>query len=123
METGHRIQSTPRKGTCEVSPEPNATLLNATLKQIGVVRSAIANRKDLPPLGAPASVELFPEFADGLLHFEKHSHLWVMAWLDTAARDPLQVIPRGLKDQGEAGLHGVFAVRSPARPLWPTRSS
>ena len=95
--------------------EPSSEL-NASLIRIGIVRSAIANRKDLPPLGAPASVELFPEFAAGLLHIEKHSHLWVMAWLDTAARDPLQVIPRGLKDQGEAGLHGVFAVRSPARP-------
>jgi tRNA (adenine37-N6)-methyltransferase len=87
-----------------------------TLKQIGVVHSAIKERKDLPPLGAPASVELLPEFAPGFLHIEKHSHLWALAWLDTAARDVLQVVPRGLKDQGEAGLHGVFAVRSPARP-------
>ena len=87
-----------------------------TLTQIGTVRSAIKNRKDLPPLGAPASVELLPEFAAGLLHIEKHSHLWVLAWLDTAARDVLQVVPRGLKDQGDAGLHGVFAVRAPARP-------
>ena len=86
------------------------------LRQIGVVRSPITDRKDLPPLGVAASVELFPEFAEGLLHIEKHSHLWVLAWLDTANRDPLQVVPRGLKDQGEAGLHGVFAVRSPARP-------
>jgi len=89
---------------------------NMTLRQIGVVRSPIVDRKDLPPLGVGASVELFPEFAAGLLHIEKHSHLWVLAWLDTAKRDVLQVVPRGLKDQGEAGLHGVFAVRSPARP-------
>jgi tRNA (adenine37-N6)-methyltransferase len=86
------------------------------LVPIGVVRSPIRDRKDLPPLGVGASVELYPEFAAGVLHIEKHSHLWVLAWLDTARRAALQVVPRGLKDQGDAGLHGVFAVRSPSRP-------
>lgn len=70
----------------------------------------------MPSLGARASVELFAGFADGLLRFEKHSHIWVMAWLDGAERDVLQVIPRGCRDRGASGLHGVFAVRSPARP-------
>ena len=70
----------------------------------------------MPPLGAPAAVDLFPEFADGLLRFEKHSHIWVMAWLDGAERDVLQVTPRGVRDRGPDGLHGVFSVRSPARP-------
>lgn len=70
----------------------------------------------MPPLGAPASVELFPEFAEGLHRMEKHSHLWVLAWLDAAERGVLQVTPRGVADRGPQGLHGVFAVRSPARP-------
>ena len=70
----------------------------------------------MPSLGAGAAVELYPEYADGLLRFEKHSHIWVMAWLDQAERDVLQVTPRGVTDRGPEGLHGVFAVRSPARP-------
>lgn len=70
----------------------------------------------MPPLGVPARLELAPEFAPGLLRLEKHSHLWVMAWLDGAERDVLQVTPKGVSDRGPDSLHGVFAVRSPVRP-------
>jgi tRNA-Thr(GGU) m(6)t(6)A37 methyltransferase TsaA len=84
--------------------------------QIGAVRSAIRERKGMPPLGVPARVEIFERFAAGLLRFEKHSHIWVLAWLDRAEREVLQVTPRGVSDRSAAGLHGVFAVRSPARP-------
>ncbi len=70
----------------------------------------------MPPLGARAAVELEPEFAAGLLRIEKHSHIWVLAWLDHAERNVLQVTPRGVSDTGPERLHGVFAVRSPARP-------
>jgi len=87
-----------------------------TLHPIGRVRSPILDRKDMPPLGAPAAIEILPEFAAALLNIEKHTHLWVLAWLDQAGRDALQVTPRGVRGQGEEGLHGVFAVRSPTRP-------
>lgn len=86
------------------------------LRAIGVVRSQIRESKAMPPFGAPASVEVFPEFRDGLHRLEKHSHIWVFAWLDQADRGLLQVTPRGVSDAGPQGLHGVFAVRSPARP-------
>jgi tRNA-Thr(GGU) m(6)t(6)A37 methyltransferase TsaA len=86
------------------------------LRQIGVVRSEVRERKAMPPLGAPARVEVFPEYLDGLYRLEKHSHVWVFAWLDAAEREILQVTPRGVPDRGPEGLHGVFAVRSPARP-------
>jgi tRNA-Thr(GGU) m(6)t(6)A37 methyltransferase TsaA len=87
-----------------------------TLCSIGVVRCEVRERKAMPPLGVPAQVELFPQYADGLLRLEKHSHIWVLAWLEGAERDVLQVTPRGVTDPGPDGLHGVFAVRSPARP-------
>ena len=85
------------------------------LRPIGVVRSEIRERKKMLALGAPASVEIFEEFMPGLHRVEKHSHVWVLAWLD-GERDVLQVTPRGVADRSAAGLHGVFAVRSPARP-------
>lgn len=86
------------------------------LHPIGVVRSQIRERKQMPPLGAPAAVEVSPEYAPGLLRLEKHSHIWVLAWLDGAERDLLQVVPRGVRPEQPDALHGVFAVRSPARP-------
>jgi tRNA-Thr(GGU) m(6)t(6)A37 methyltransferase TsaA len=76
----------------------------------------VTERKQMPPLGTPAAVELFERFAPGLLRFEKNSHVWVLAWMDRAERDVLQVTPRGVSDRGPDGLHGVFAVRAPVRP-------
>jgi len=40
----------------------------------------------------------------------------VLAWMDGAERDLLQVVPRGVRADEPDALHGVFAVRSPARP-------
>jgi len=86
------------------------------LQPIGVVRSGYHERKKVPRLGGAASVEIDPKFADGLHRWEKHSHLWVLVWLDKAERDVLQVIPRGISERTEDNLHGVFSVRSPVRP-------
>jgi tRNA-Thr(GGU) m(6)t(6)A37 methyltransferase TsaA len=88
----------------------------AQLKQIGVVRCEATDRQGMTTFGLPAVIEIFPEYADGLRHLEKHSHLWVIAWLHEASRDRLLITPRGVADKSEAGLHGVFAVRSPTRP-------
>ncbi len=71
----------------------------------------------MPPLGAPASVELLPAYADGLLRAGKHSHFWILAWLmGRPERELLQVTPRGVDPNAPDAAHGVFAVRSPARP-------
>jgi len=70
----------------------------------------------MPSLGVPARIEVFLDYAAGLLRLEKHLHLWVLAWLEGAERDVLQVTPKGVSDRGPEGLHGVFAVRSPMRP-------
>ena len=86
------------------------------LRKIGVVRSSFKDRKAVSWYGGAAAVELLPEFADGLLHIGKHSHLWVFVWLDEAERDLLQLVPRGVEDRGQDSFHGVFGLRSPARP-------
>jgi tRNA (adenine37-N6)-methyltransferase len=87
------------------------------LRIIGVVESEIKDRKAMPALGAPAAIAVFPEYADGLLRIEKHSHFWILAWLMARPeRDVLQVVPRGVDPDQPDATHGVFAVRSPARP-------
>lgn len=91
--------------------------MDYTLKPIGWVRSEIRERKAMPSFGAPAAVELMPEFEEGLLRIEKHSHLWVLAWLMARPeREVLQVTPRGVDPASADAMHGVFSVRSPARP-------
>lgn len=89
-----------------------------TLQPVGEVRSPVRERKQMPVWGVSASVEIFPQFEAALHRIEKHSHLWVLAWLTMGRdeRDVLQVTPRGVTDPGPGGLHGVFSVRSPARP-------
>lgn len=90
--------------------------MTADLRIIGYVHSGISERKQMPSLGLAAAIELLPEYEPGLLRIEKHSHIWVLAWLDRAERDVLQVTPRGVADRSATGLHGIFAVRSPVRP-------
>jgi len=89
-----------------------------TLRPVGVVRSSVRERKRMAVWGAPASVEIYPAFAEALHRIEKHSHLWIFGWLMNGRdeRHVLQVTPRGVSDPGPEGLHGVFSVRSPARP-------
>lgn len=88
------------------------------LRAVGVIHSEIRDRKRMPAWGAPATVEIFEEFEPALHLIDKHSHLWILAWLVQGRdeRHVLQVTPRGVADRGPGGLHGVFAVRSPARP-------
>jgi tRNA-Thr(GGU) m(6)t(6)A37 methyltransferase TsaA len=88
------------------------------LKPVGAVRCGVRERKQMPVWGVPASIEIFPEFEDALHRIEKHTHIWVLGWLVQGGPEQgvLQVTPRGVSDTGPEGLHGVFAVRSPARP-------
>ena len=62
-------------------------------------------------------IEIFNEFADGLLGLEGFSHIFVFYWFDQndtpAKRKTLQVHPR--KDPRNP-LTGVFATHSPLRP-------
>lgn len=87
------------------------------LTPIGVVRSLLKRREDAPRQardGAPdAWIDLDPEVADGLRGIAVGDDIYVITWLHQAARDTLQVHPRG---DTSAPLSGVFATRSPDRP-------
>jgi tRNA-Thr(GGU) m(6)t(6)A37 methyltransferase TsaA len=64
-----------------------------------------------------AEIEIFDDFADGLLGLEGFSHIYVLYWFhenDTPQkRQILQVHPRGDKKNP---LTGVFGTHSPVRP-------
>ena len=87
------------------------------LRQIGVVRSSLKNRRDCPfqeKEGAPeAWIEIDPAYADGLHGLDLGDEIIVLTWMHLANRDTLQVHPRGNR---ENPLKGVFAARSPSRP-------
>ena len=84
------------------------------LQAIGVVRSEAVSAHGLPHYGLPARIEVFPEFADGLLGIENSTHIIVIGWLHEADRSVLQV-HRPSYDRLLV-RRGVFACRSPVRP-------
>jgi tRNA-Thr(GGU) m(6)t(6)A37 methyltransferase TsaA len=84
---------------------------------IGLVRSAMRDRSAAPRQGsegAPdATLEILPEFLEGLTGVEPGQDIWVLTWLHESQRSVLQVHPRG---DPQNPLAGVFATRSPDRP-------
>jgi L-fuculose-phosphate aldolase len=59
------------------------------------------------------SLEIFPEYREGLAGIEAGQSIVVLFWLHQARRDLLRVYPRGDRSRG---LQGVFSLRSPMRP-------
>jgi tRNA (adenine37-N6)-methyltransferase len=86
-------------------------------RPIGLLRSPHADIAGMPiqpvgALGIPGRVEVWPEFADGLLDLEGFSHVILIYHLHRISGALLRVKPF-LEDGAE---HGVFATRSPKRP-------
>lgn len=86
------------------------------LKPVGVVHSPFKEPNGTPiqptaALDVEGSVEVFPEYVDGLKDLEGFSHIILLCYMHMAGRPKLHVRPF-MDDE----LHGVFAVRAPARP-------
>ncbi|NLK64585.1 MAG: tRNA (N6-threonylcarbamoyladenosine(37)-N6)-methyltransferase TrmO [Tissierellia bacterium] len=85
------------------------------LKKIGLVHSIYKNKGDAPRQGKlskqESTIEIFPEYKEGLKGIEKLSHIIVLYWGDRANRETLKSIPPGSETE-----KGVFAIRSPNRP-------
>jgi tRNA (adenine37-N6)-methyltransferase len=86
------------------------------LKPIGIIRTAFQKPVGTPIQpsrsgGAKGTVEVYPEYVDGLKDLDGFERIWLVYWLDRAPEAQLWVIP--FLDNRE---HGVFATRAPSRP-------
>jgi L-fuculose-phosphate aldolase len=89
----------------------------ARLQFIGVLHGDITSREDAPQNYAEServgTLEIYPEYQEGLDGIAPGQTIVVLFWLHQASRDILKVYPRG---DMTMGLHGVFSTRSPVRP-------
>lgn len=94
--------------------------MDAGVYFIGRIRTPWTSRADCPKnsreamaLGdaAISTVEIDAGYREGLRDIERFSHIWLLYWMDRAARDLVVQAPKHLD-----GTRGVFALRSPARP-------
>jgi L-fuculose-phosphate aldolase len=88
-----------------------------TLRFIGVLHGDITRIEDAPKSYDESehvgTLEIFPEFADGLDGIDAGQTIVALFWLHKASRDILKIYPRGDRSRGRCG---VFAARSPVRP-------
>jgi hypothetical protein len=67
------------------------------VKAIGMIHSPYLSRVDAPRQGrfsdALVTLEILPDFAEGLQDIEQESHLIVLYWLDRSNRATLMAIP------------------------------
>lgn len=87
------------------------------LQIIGILHGDIASREDAPKnydeSKRVGTLEIYPEYQEGLDGITAGQTIVVLFWLHKSDRDTLKVYPRGDKSRG---LRGVFSTRSPARP-------
>jgi tRNA-Thr(GGU) m(6)t(6)A37 methyltransferase TsaA len=87
-----------------------------TYKPIGVVHSPFKQPKGTPiqppgAKGAVGTVEVFPEYVEGLKDLDGFSHIILLYHFHLAKKSALKVKPF-MSDE----THGVFAMRGPSRP-------
>lgn len=87
-----------------------------TLKPIGTIYTPFESIEGMPiqPTGANGvigTIELFPEFTEGLIDLDGFSHIILIYHLHLSGIHKLLVKP--FMDNKE---HGIFATRSPKRP-------
>jgi tRNA-Thr(GGU) m(6)t(6)A37 methyltransferase TsaA len=91
--------------------------MDMTLRAIGLVRSPLLDPETAPRFETvsdiPADLVLDPIYVPGLMGLAVGQEIFVFTWLHLAARETLEVHPRG---DSSLPLRGVFATRSPSRP-------
>jgi tRNA-Thr(GGU) m(6)t(6)A37 methyltransferase TsaA len=88
-----------------------------TIKPIGILHCDLQTREETPKNYDESehggTIEVFPEFREGLEGIKKGDTIVVLFWLDRADRTILRVHPRGDTSKPK---RGVFSTRSPVRP-------
>ncbi len=84
---------------------------------IGIIHSPTKRLEEAPRSermaeGVVATVEIFPEYAEGLTDLDGFSHIILITYFHLSKEFPLLVKPPLDKE----AVHGVFATRSPRRP-------
>jgi L-fuculose-phosphate aldolase len=89
----------------------------AQLEFIGVLHGDITSLEGAPKnfdeSERVGTLEIYPEYQEGLDGIVPGQSIVVLFWLHRSSRDILKVYPRGDRSKG---LRGVFATRSPVRP-------
>ena len=88
-----------------------------TITPIGTLHCDLKTREETPKNYDESehvgTIEIYPQFLDGLEGIRIGDTIVVLFWLDRADRTVLRVYPRG--DRSEP-MRGVFSTRSPVRP-------
>jgi len=90
---------------------------NLTITPIGILHCDLKTREETPKNYDESehvgTIEIYPEFLDGLEGIRIGDTIVVLFWLDRADRTVLRVYPRGDRSKP---MRGVFSTRSPVRP-------
>ncbi len=86
------------------------------IRPIGIIHSPFTSPKGTPIQSAAgadvrATVEVYPEYAEGLQDLEGFSHIILLYYCHLAKPCTLTVLPFM-----DSVAHGVFATRAPSRP-------
>ena len=90
---------------------------NLTITPIGILHCDLKIREETPKNYDESqhvgTIEIYPQFVDGLEGIRIGDTIVVLFWLDRADRTVLRVHPRGDRS---IPMQGVFSTRSPVRP-------
>ena len=85
-----------------------------SITPVGVVHSSYDDPAVIPIEGHQATIEIFPDYVEGLYRIEEHSHLWILSWFHKARRNFLRTVPARVNP--DAPEYGVFGMRAAGRP-------
>jgi len=84
------------------------------INPVGIVHSPYKDPAAVPAQVYTATIEIFPEYVEGLFRIEEHSHLWILSWFHKARRGLLRTVPGRINPNTPE--YGVFGMRAAGRP-------
>jgi len=90
--------------------------MEITYEPIGIIHTPFTSRDGMPiqptsDAGESGTLEIFPEFIEGLKDIEGFSHIYILYHFHKILQTKLIVTPFLDKNP-----HGIFATRAPSRP-------